>query len=149
MIIASILFIISAAGTGASQSTLEFVIARLIAGLAIGAVSILAPAYISEIAPAELRGMLTSLQQVAIIVGLFLAFVSNYLIAGAAGSAESSFWLGIVAWRWMFWIELIPSVAFLIGLLFIPESPRYYVAVGQRDEAMNVLTRLFGVETAR
>jgi SP family sugar:H+ symporter-like MFS transporter len=149
MILSAALFIISAAGTGLSQATSEFVIARLIAGLAIGAVSILAPAYISEIAPADLRGMLTSLQQAAIIVGLFLAFVSNYLIANAAGSAQSPFWFSIVAWRWMFWMELIPSIIFLIGLIFIPESPRYYVVINQKDEALNVLTRLYGVNEAR
>lgn len=149
MIIASVIFIITALGTGASRFTAEFVTARLVAGLAIGAVSILAPAYISEIAPANLRGILTSLQQVAIIVGLFLAFISNYLIAGAAGSAASSFWFGIVAWRWMFWMELIPSISFLIGLVFIPESPRYFVASGQRENALNVLMRLYGGETAQ
>jgi sugar porter (SP) family MFS transporter len=149
MVFSAILFLISAAGTGLSQSTAEFVIARLVAGLAIGAVSILAPAYISEIAPADLRGRLTSLQQVAIIVGLFLAFVSNYLIANAAGSAQSPFWFHIVAWRWMFWMELIPSIIFLIGLIFIPESPRYYVVINKRDEALDVLTRLYGMEEAR
>lgn len=149
MIFSAVLFILSAAGTGLSQSTTEFVIARLAAGLAIGAVSILAPAYISEIAPANLRGRLTSLQQVAIIVGLFMAFVSNYLIANAAGSAQASFWFGIVAWRWMFWIELIPSVIFFIGLLFIPESPRYYVVINQTENALNVLTRLYGIDEAR
>jgi SP family sugar:H+ symporter-like MFS transporter len=149
MIFSAILFIISAAGTGLSQTTTQFVIARLVAGLAIGAVSILAPAYISEIAPADLRGRLTSLQQVAIIVGLFLAFVSNYLIANAAGSAQSPFWFNIFAWRWMFWMELIPSIIFLIGLIFIPESPRYYVVINKKDEALNVLTRLYGMKEAR
>lgn len=144
MIISAILFIISAAATGAANSVTEFVIARLITGLGIGAVSILAPIYISEIAPANKRGMLTSLQQTAIIVGLFIAFVSNYLIAGAAGSAVNNFWFGIAAWRWMFWMELIPSTIFLVGLLFIPETPRYYVLVGQNDKAKKVLTRLFG-----
>ena len=149
MIIAAVLFIITAWGTGISQTTSEFVLARIAAGLAIGAVSILAPAYISEIAPADLRGMLTSLQQVAIIVGLFMSFVSNYLIAGAAGSATATFWIGFPAWRWMFWMELIPAIIFFVGLLFIPESPRYYMVSDQRDEAMDVLTRLYGIETAR
>jgi SP family sugar:H+ symporter-like MFS transporter len=149
MMVSSILFIITAVGTGASQTTTEFVIARLGSGLAVGAVSILAPAYISEIAPANLRGTLISLQQVAISVGLFLAFVSNYIIAATAGSATASFWFGIVAWRWMFWIELVPSIAFLIGLMFIPESPRYFVLSGQRDEALEVLTRLYGMKAAQ
>lgn len=149
MIIAAVLFIITAWGTGISQTTFEFVLARIAAGLAIGAVSILAPAYISEIAPADMRGMLTSLQQVAIIAGLFISFVSNYLIADAAGSATAHFWLGFPAWRWMFWMELIPAIVFFFGLLFIPESPRYFVVSDQEDDAMDVLTRLYGMETAR
>lgn len=147
MIISAVLFIISAATTGAAHSIIEFIIARLVTGLGIGAVSILAPIYISEIAPADKRGTLTSIQQTAIIVGLFMAFVSNYLIARAAGSAVNDLWLGFAAWRWMFWMELIPSTVFLIGLLFIPETPRYYVLKGQNDKAKKVLTRLFGSAT--
>lgn len=147
MIISAVLFIISAATTGAAHSIIEFIIARLVTGLGIGAVSILAPIYISEIAPADKRGTLTSIQQTAIIVGLFMAFVSNYLIARAAGSAVNDLWLGFAAWRWMFWMELVPSTVFLIGLLFIPETPRYYVLKGQNDKAKKVLTRLFGPAT--
>lgn len=148
MIASSILFIISALATGAAQSATEFIIARLITGLAIGAVSVLAPVYISEIAPANRRGMLASLQQTAIIVGLFMSFVSNFLIAKEASSAIGDLWFGIVAWRWMFWMEVIPAVAFLIGLLFIPESPRYLVLNGQRERAKTVLSRLYGSENA-
>jgi len=100
----------------------------VIGGLAVGAASIICPAYISEIAPARIRGRLASLQQLAIVLGLFFAFLSNYLLAHAAGAASASFWLGFRTWQWMFWIEIIPSVVFLLGLLFIPESPRFLVA---------------------
>lgn len=144
MIVSSVLFIISAFATGAAHSVLEFVIARLVTGLAIGAVSVLGPIYISEIAPANKRGMLTSLQQTAIIVGLFMAFISNFLIAKSAGSATNSFWLGAEAWRWMFWMELIPSAIFLIGLLFIPETPRFYVLKGKNNKARDVLIKVLG-----
>lgn len=148
MIIAGVFFIISAWGSGISDTSLEFVIYRILGGLAVGAASVMAPTYISEIAPARLRGRLSSLQQVAIIFGLFLAFLSNYFIANLAGSSVQELWLGFEAWRWMYWVELIPAVLFLIGLFFIPESPRYYVISDQHSDALDVLTRLHGVEAA-
>jgi SP family sugar:H+ symporter-like MFS transporter len=82
------------------------------------------------------------LQQLAIVSGLFFAFLSNYLFAGAAGTASSSFWLGFQAWQWMFWVEVIPAVVFLLGLLLIPESPRFLVADNRDEAAHTVLTRL-------
>lgn len=149
LITASIFFIISAFGSGISGSSIEFVIYRVIGGLAVGAASVMSPAYISEIAPAHMRGRLSSIQQVAIISGLFLAFVSNYFLAEAAGSALSTFWFGFETWRWMFWIELIPATIFFVALLFIPESPRYFVFANRNEEALQVLKKLFDVEVAR
>jgi len=87
----------------------------------------MAPAYISEIAPARYRGSLATIQQIAIILGLFISFLSNYLLAGISGSAENILWLNFETWRWMFWVELIPATTFLILLLFIPQSPRFLV----------------------
>ena len=104
LIVAAVLFIISAWGSGIAGSSFEFIIYRLIGGLAVGAASVMAPAYISEIAPAHVRGRLTTIQQIAIIVGLFTAFVSNYLLAKTAGVSTAEFWFGYEAWRWMFWI---------------------------------------------
>jgi len=144
LIVAAVFFIISAWGSGIAGVSFEFVIYRFIGGMAVGAASVLAPAYISELAPAEYRGRLTTLQQIAIIVGLTAAFVSNYFLAGVAGSSTTMFWMGYEAWRWMFWIELIPATIFLLGLLTIPESPRFLVASGARDKATEVLARLFG-----
>ncbi len=144
LIVAAVLFIISAWGSGISTSSLEFVCYRVIGGLAVGAASVMAPAYISEVAHARYRGRLATIQQVAIIVGLTAAFLSNYLLAGAAGASIAEFWLGYAAWRWMFWIELFPAVFFLVALLFIPESPRYLVANGKKDAALKVLVRLYG-----
>lgn len=148
LIVASVCFIISAWGSGISDGSLEFVIYRILGGLAVGAASVMAPAYISEIAPAHLRGRLSSIQQVAIIVGLFTAFLSNYFIADLAGSSVNEFWLGFEAWRWMFWAELLPASIFFIGLLFIPESPRYYVVTDKHEAALGVLRRLYGADTA-
>jgi SP family sugar:H+ symporter-like MFS transporter len=149
LIVASIFFTISAWGSGIAQGSVEFVIYRVIGGLAVGAASVLAPAYISEVAPAKYRGRLSSIQQIAIISGLFIAFLSNYMIARwARGSTEIFAW-GYEAWRWMFWIELIPAVIFFFALLFIPESPRFLVASRKTDKAMAVLTRLMGDDEAR
>jgi len=144
LLIAAVFFTISAWGSGISANSMQFIIFRIIGGLAVGAASVLAPAYIGEIAPAKQRGMLSSIQQVAIISGLFISFLSNYLIAGHVGGSTNEFALGFEAWRWMFWIELIPAVSFFIGLLFIPESPRYLVASGKEKSALKVLNRLIG-----
>lgn len=142
MIIAAVLFTISAWGSGIAQGSAEFIIYRLIGGLAVGAASILCPAYISEVAPPALRGRLASLQQLAIVLGLFASFLSNYLIAQAAGGAAEAFWLGFQAWQWMFWAECAPALFFLVSLFFIPESPRYLVAAGKPAAARAVLERL-------
>ncbi len=142
MILTAIAFMISAWGSGIAGSSPEFVVFRLLGGLAVGAASILAPAYISEIAPPSIRGSLATLQQLMIVIGLFVAFLNNYLIAGAAGTASAAFWFGFDAWQWMFWMELIPAAVFLGTLLFIPESPRYLVAAGREAEAGEVIRSL-------
>jgi SP family sugar:H+ symporter-like MFS transporter len=142
LIVTAVLFIWGSWGSGVAHGSLEFILYRFMGGLAVGAASIICPAYISEIAPSEIRGRLSSLQQLAIVLGLFFAFLSNYLFAGAAGTAGSTFWFGFQAWQWMFWAEIIPAVLFFIGLLFIPESPRYLVAANRQETAQNVLSRL-------
>jgi len=143
LMISAICFIVSAWGSGIADSSLTFVLFRILGGLAVGAASVISPAYISEISPSEVRGRMTTIQQVAIILGLFMAFVANYLLAGAAGASTETFWLGYEAWRWMFWMELIPAVLFLVLLLLIPESPRYLVVTERISEARLVLGRLY------
>lgn len=142
LLLTAAMFIFSAWGSGIAASSPQFVMFRIIGGLAVGAASILTPAYISEIAPAAIRGRLATLQQLMIVVGLFMAFLSNYLIAGAAGGALGSFWGDFQAWQWMFWVEILPASLFLGGLLFIPESPRYLVATGKEEQAAGVLSGL-------
>jgi len=146
LIVASIFFVVSAWGSGVAGASLEFVIFRVLGGMAVGAASVIAPAYIGEVAPAQYRGRLITLQQIAIITGLFSAFVSNYLLAGIAGASTAELWFGFEAWRWMFWIEIGPAVLFFAGLLFIPESPRYLVIGGKTETARAVLIRLYGPE---
>jgi SP family sugar:H+ symporter-like MFS transporter len=148
LIVAALLFIVSAWGSGVAGGSLEFVIYRIIGGLAVGASSVMSPAYISEIAPARIRGRLATIQQIAIISGLFAAFVSNYLLAKVAGASTAVLWSGHEAWRWMFWIEIFPASVFLLGLLTIPESPRFLVASGKIEKARAVLTRLYGSAVA-
>lgn len=148
MRVAAFCFVVSAWGSGIADGSMEFVVYRVLGGLAVGAASVLAPAYISEVSPARYRGSLATVQQVAIISGLFIAFVSNYFLAGAAGESTAEFWLGFEAWRWMFWVEILPATAFLVALFFIPESPRFLVLNHKREEALRVLTKLGGAEEA-
>ena len=141
---AAIFFIVSALGSGIASSSLEFILYRILGGLAVGAASVMAPAYISEIAPASIRGRLATIQQIAIIVGLTAAFLSNYIIAQVSGSSLSPFWFGAEAWRWMFWMEVVPASIFFGTLFTIPKSPRYLVLRGEHDAARGVLERLRG-----
>ena len=149
LIVAATFFLVSAWGAGISASSLEFVLYRVLGGLAVGAASVISPAYISEVSLARYRGRLSSVQQIAIIGGLFSAFVSNYLLAKYAGSSTQLFWWGYEAWRWMFWIQIIPATLFLITLMFIPESPRFLVAQGRKELGLAVLTRLYGSTQAK
>jgi len=172
LILAASLFILSAWGSGIATSSLEFVIYRLIGGLAIGAASIICPAYISELVPAEYRGKLSSIQQIAIISGLTAAFLSNYYLASTAShdvcaaanvaadacstyitenkvkGSTMTLWLDYASWRWMFWVGIIPAAIFLVTLLLIPESPRFLVASGKKEKALKVLTKLYGARAA-
>ena len=104
LMVSSILFIISAWGSGIATGSVEFIIYRVIGGLAVGAASIICPAYISEVAPAQYRGKLSSIQQIAIISGLFFSFLSNYQLAETAGGSTSILWWVYETWRWMFWM---------------------------------------------
>ncbi|MFN2394192.1 MAG: sugar porter family MFS transporter [Bacteroidales bacterium] len=149
LILAAMAFIISAWGSGISSSSTQFVVFRVLGGLAVGAASILSPAYIGEIAPPHIRGRLISLQQLAIVVGLFLAFFSNYNLAIISGSASETMWWGYQTWQWMFWMELIPASLFFLLLLFIPESPRYLVANDKIEKALNVLASITNLELAK
>ncbi|MGA6148341.1 MULTISPECIES: sugar porter family MFS transporter [Stenotrophomonas] len=149
LIIAAALFLFSALGAGAAHSSLVFIIARVMGGFAVGAASVMSPAYIAEVASARYRGRLATVQQMAIIGGLFCAFLSNYLLARAAGASTEALWLGQAAWRWMFWMQVLPSLLFLALLMVIPESPRFLVVKGRREAALAVLTRLYGAQEAR
>ncbi|MFM9271983.1 sugar porter family MFS transporter [Halomonas elongata] len=139
LIVSAIFFLVSAWGSGIAGGSMEFVVYRVLGGMAVGAASVMTPAYISEVAPSRYRGRLATIQQVAIIGGLFMAFLSNYVLAYISSSAVAELWFGFATWRWMFWIELLPAAVFLVALLFIPESPRYLISSGRQSEARRVL----------
>lgn len=149
LIVAAVLFLVSAWGSGIATGSLEFVLYRIVGGLAVGAASVMSPAYIAEVSSARYRGRLATVQQIAIIGGLFAAFLSNYLLARVAGGSTAEFWGGYQAWRWMFWIEIAPAALFLVALFAIPESPRFLVARGRLAQAERVLVRLYGDAAGR
>ena len=149
MRITALLFLIGAIVQGLTDSHLIFVLARILGGMAVGAASVLSPAYISEVAPASIRGRMTTVQQIMIITGLTGAFLVNYFLADAAGASTESFWLGLEAWRWMYLMQAVPAAIFLVALYFIPESPRYLVGKGRDADASTVLVKLFGADVAR
>ncbi len=135
---AAALFTLSSFGAALPRDLIEFSIARLLGGIAIGIASTLSPLYIAEISPAKKRGLLVSLNQLAIVTGILLSYSVNYLLTGAGPSN----------WRWMFAAAAVPSIAFFLTLLFIPESPRWLVQKGREQEAEHFLAQMVGSQTA-
>ena len=143
MIIASLLFLASAIGAGLATGVVDLIIWRVVGGLGIGIASVIAPAYIAEISPKQLRGRLGSLQQLAITLGIFVALLSDTLFANAAGDAGAEFWLGLEAWRWMFIAGAVPAVVYGVIALRLPESPRFLVLKGRDDDVRTIFARLW------
>lgn len=144
MRIAAVLFLVSAIGTAWAPSLWVLIAFRIIGGLAIGIASVIAPAYIAETSPARIRGRLGSLQQMAIVIGIFLSLLADYLLAELAGGADQDWAFGIPAWRWMFLVMAVPAIAYGLLAATIPESPRYLIAKQKIPEARKVLTALLG-----
>jgi MFS transporter, SP family, sugar:H+ symporter len=144
MLVAAGMFTIQSIGVGFAFTVVDFSVWRFVGGVAVGIASVIAPAYIAEISPARLRGRLGSLQQLAIVTGIFVALLADAAIGIAAGGAEKPWLLGLPAWRWMFLTEVIPAVIYGIGALRIPESPRYLVTIGREDDARSILADIVG-----
>ncbi len=138
LVIMAVLYFVSAVGSAFPWDWYSFLAFRFIGGLAVGGASVVSPMYIAEISPARLRGRLVAVQQFNIVLGILLAFFSNYLLARMD--------LGGVTWRWMFGVEAFPAAAFFFLLFSIPRSPRWLVAKGRVEEAGRVLT-LLGTDT--
>jgi sugar porter (SP) family MFS transporter len=144
MKIAALFFLVSAFGTAFAPNVEVVVIFRVVGGIGVGIASVIAPAYIAETSPPSIRGRLGSLQQLAIVSGIFLSFAINWLLQKAAGGPNEVLALGLDAWRWMFLVMAIPALVYG-GLAFtIPESPRYLVASHKIPEARKVLSTLLG-----
>jgi sugar porter (SP) family MFS transporter len=133
---AALLFFISAVGSASAHSLIFFLFARILGGLAVGVASILSPMYIAELAPARYRGTLVSLNQLAIVVGILVAFFSNYLLVN---TGENN-------WRWMLLVMAAPAILLYFGLFLVPESPRWLVARGRNKDALRVLVKTSGSE---
>jgi MFS transporter, SP family, sugar:H+ symporter len=144
MKIAAVLFLISAFGTAFAPNVEIVVLFRVVGGIGVGVASVIAPAYIAETSPPGIRGRLGSLQQLAIVSGIFLSFAVNYLLQWLAGGPNEPLFFGLDAWRWMFLVMAVPAVVYGSLAFTIPESPRYLVASHQIPEARKVLSRLLG-----
>lgn len=145
LIITAVLFAVSAIGSAIPNSLNMFVIARFIGGIGVGAASMLSPMYISEIAPADRRGMLVTLYQLAIVLGINMIYFVNLMISGAG----DELWNVDMGWRYMLGSEVIPAALFLIALFFVPESPRWLASKGRDKEALDILTKVNGAERAQ
>jgi sugar porter (SP) family MFS transporter len=149
LLVAAVLFGVSSIATGIAPTFGQFVLWRIVGGAAIGLASNLSPMYIAEVAPAAARGRLVALNQLTIVVGILLAQTVNLLIAqpvpaGATAADILNSWNGQTGWRWMFGVTAVPSALFLIGVLFVPESPRWLVKNGRTADAGRVLARIAG-----
>ena len=148
MRVAAVLLAVSALGCGFTFGVWDLIVWRALGGVGVGMASVIAPAYIAEVAPAHARGRLGSLQQMAIVIGIFAALACDAWLAKLAGGASQPLWFGMAAWRWMFLSELLPAVAYFALAWRIPESPRHLVAIGRHDAAADVLRSVLGLTDA-
>ena len=142
MLIGAVLFLVSSLGSGFAFAAWDLTVWRLVGGLGIGIASVIAPAYISEIAPKAIRGSLASLQQLAITIGIFTALLSDAILANVAGGASEVFFLGLDAWRWMFLVCAVPAIVYGLVALKLPESPRYLLMTDKKEKATKVLASI-------
>ena len=144
MRLAAALFLVSAVGTAFAPNLELLIVGRVIGGLGVGMASVIAPAYIAEISPARIRGRLASLQQLAIVTGIFISLLVDFILANAAGGSEKPLWLGLEAWRWMFLAMAVPAIAYGVFSFTIPESPRFLIGNQRIPEARAILSTLLG-----
>ncbi|MBN2513052.1 MAG: sugar porter family MFS transporter [Sedimentisphaerales bacterium] len=156
LILAAIFFLLSAVGSALPPTVTVLIYARLLGGVGVGIASMLSPLYISEYSPAHLRGRLVALYQLAIVLGVLLAYCSNALIAAYAHANSDSITEGIVHrifvaefWRGMFLAEALPATVFLVLLFLVPESPRWLAKQGDNEKALRYLSRVIGQKEAR
>lgn len=149
LIFSALLFAVTSLGNALAPSFTVFVLWRILGGVAIGLASNLSPMYIAEVAPAQLRGRLVSINQLTIVIGILLAqFINWFLVRNLpAGSSEefiANSWYGQAGWRWMFALTAAPSLLFFVGMFWVPESPRWLVKNGRSEQARGILKRISG-----
>jgi SP family arabinose:H+ symporter-like MFS transporter len=145
LLLCAVLYAVSGVASAVPRTFMEFIVARFVGGLGIGASSMICPVYIAEIAPEKHRGRLGSLFQLGIVSGIFLVFFVNLMIQRLGDGG----WNAQVGWRWMLGSESLPAMVFLVLLMVVPESPRWLAINGHADEARRVLERFAGVEAAK
>ena len=155
LIIAAMMFFVSAIGSGYAPTFTQFVLYRLLGGIGMGIASTLSPMYIAEVSPAKFRGRFVSLNQMTIVIGILLAQLVNYLILqshpvpeGVTGAALLDTWNGQTGWRWMFAAEALPAFMFCLFMFFVPNSPRWLCRVGRIEKARSVMEKIGGTEYA-
>ena len=135
----ALLYFVSAVGSALAWDWYSFLLFRFLGGLGVGGATVVSPMYTAEISPARLRGRLVALTQFNIVLGILLAFLSNYLVAQCD--------LGETEWRWMFGVEAFPAFAFFFLLILIPRSPRWLISKGRVDEARSVFESIGAIDT--
>lgn len=149
LLTAAFMFLVSAIGTGLSNSFTSFVLYRILGGIGIGLASNQSPVYIAEISPAKFRGRFVSINQLTIVLGILLAQVTNWFIAEEVAQNASAVeilnsWNGQWGWRYMFWAEVIPSSLFFLLMFFVPDSPRWLVGQDKESSAAAILSKIGG-----
>lgn len=145
LLLAALLFVLSSIGCAVAGSVSVLVISRIIGGLGIGVASMVSPLYISEISPAHIRGRLVGTNQLGVVLGIFIVYIVNAVIANVHTQA----WDQLVGWRWMFGVGIVPGLLFFILLFWVPESPRFLVKQGETKSALNTLQRINGLQVAQ
>ena len=149
LVLSALIFAVTSLGNALAENFSVFIAWRMLGGVAIGLASSLSPMYISEVAPAQMRGKLVSINQLTIVVGILLAQVINwYLVRNLPAGATDEFirnsWFGQQGWRWMFGLTVVPSLLFLLGMLLVPESPRWLAKNGNPKLAEKILAKIGG-----
>src|SRR5258706_1969271 len=154
LVAAALLFAVTSLGNALAANFTVFITWRILGGVAIGLASNLSPMYIAEIAPAQIRGKLVAINQLTIVVGILLAQYINWFLvrklpAGATDEFIRNSWFGQQGWRWMFGLTAVPSLLFFVGMMLVPESPRWLAKNGKPDHARGILARIGGERYAR
>lgn len=136
LMVAALIFAVSSIGIAFSQSLTYFIVLRFAAGIGVGMASMLCPMYIAEVSPAEVRGRNVAINQLTVVIGILITNLVNYFLADA----------GSDAWRWMFGLGAVPSAVFLIGVVWLPESPRWLMKSGQEEKAEQVLNKIGSID---